>query len=271
MSGPTPASTEDLAARYAQYQRMGNPVRDLHPAVIVLVLASIVTFAAIMPGFISAAAACVLYLLIGAVAGVGRHFAILFGRLALFVGGLMFITRAFLIPGSDPWFQFGAVALSSASIEGGLDFALLVLAFSGAVILLFALVPVKRLLSSMGRNGADHRVAFVVLSAFQAITEVGVSTRTVLDAQRSRGVETEGSALRRIRAFLPVLGPVFLTALSATEERALALDARAFNARGPHTKLVVVRPIRPLELIAALFVVTAIVAGTVLYTIGVAR
>lgn len=51
-----------------------------------------------------------------------------------------------------------------------------------------------------------------------------------------------GSIPRKVKAFFAILAPVFLAAMGETEERALALDARAFGARARHTHLVTLRP-----------------------------
>ncbi len=46
-------------------------------------------------------------------------------------------------------------------------------------------------------------------------------SKTINEAQRARGIETEGSLLIRARAFLPMLGPLVLTSIQQTEERVL--------------------------------------------------
>ena len=60
---------------------------------------------------------------------------------------------------------------------------------------------------------------------------------TITDAQRSRGMETEGNLLVRIKAFLPLISPVVMSALTATRERAIALEVRGFGAKGTKTWL----------------------------------
>ena len=58
---------------------------------------------------------------------------------------------------------------------------------------------------------------------------------TITDAQRSRGMETEGNLLVRIKAFLPLISPVVMSALTATRERAIALEVRGFGVKGTKT------------------------------------
>ncbi len=61
--------------------------------------------------------------------------------------------------------------------------------------------------------------------------------RTVMDAQRARGVETEGGIPVRAGAFLPVLVPLILNSVTGAEEKLLTLEARGFSARCEKTRL----------------------------------
>ena len=60
---------------------------------------------------------------------------------------------------------------------------------------------------------------------------------TITDAQRSRGMETEGNLLTRAKAFLPLISPVVMGALINTRERAVALEVRGFAAKQKKTYL----------------------------------
>ena len=51
----------------------------------------------------------------------------------------------------------------------------------------------------------------------------------IADAQRARGLDTEGSPWRRLRGLVPLVGPVLLGSIADVEERAMALEARGFS------------------------------------------
>lgn len=51
-----------------------------------------------------------------------------------------------------------------------------------------------------------------------------------MDAQRSRGLETEGNLITRAKSFLPLISPVVMSSLINTRERAIALEIRGFEA-----------------------------------------
>jgi energy-coupling factor transport system permease protein len=59
----------------------------------------------------------------------------------------------------------------------------------------------------------------------------------VIEAQRARGLDTEGSWPRRLRGVLPLVAPLVIGSLVEIEERALALEVRAFGAPGRRTVL----------------------------------
>ena len=54
----------------------------------------------------------------------------------------------------------------------------------------------------------------------------------ISESQRARGLDTEGSVWARLRATLPLVGPVVLSSLTDVEERSLALESRAFSRPG---------------------------------------
>jgi energy-coupling factor transporter transmembrane protein EcfT len=95
-------------------------------------------------------------------------------------------------------------------------------------------------MADLSRRGVPPTLIYIVSSTLQLIPQVQARARTIIDAQQARGLETGGGPLSRIRALLPLLVPLVLGSLQETEERAIALEARAFRARARKTTLVVV-------------------------------
>ncbi|KZL92619.1 energy-coupling factor transporter transmembrane component T family protein [Clostridium magnum] len=81
------------------------------------------------------------------------------------------------------------------------------------------------------RNGLSPRIGYVLSSVLQIIPQMVSTMDTIKDAQRSRGMETDGSLLVRIKAFIPLIGPVVMNSLISTRERAMALEVRGFNSK----------------------------------------
>ncbi len=80
------------------------------------------------------------------------------------------------------------------------------------------------------KRGFSPRFGYIVTSVFQIIPQMMGTMNTIIDAQRSRGLETEGNLRTRGKAFLPLISPVVMSSLINTRERAIALEVRGFGA-----------------------------------------
>lgn len=93
------------------------------------------------------------------------------------------------------------------------------------------------LVEDLVEKGLSPRIGYVVNSVFQIIPQMMATADTITDAQRSRGMETEGGLIVRFKAFVPLLAPVVLNSFMSTKERAMALEVRAFSAKNERTVL----------------------------------
>ena len=230
---------------------LGNWVRDRNPIAVLTVLTSLAVVAVGLPGLVAPISINVVFVLIAFIGGVGRSFSLTYLKLWVVVGVLLFVLRAALIKGEHVLFTLGPLSVTREGVVDGLRFATVVMAISGAIALFFALIPIKHLMLALELRGVSPHASYVILASFQAITDLGKAAKVVMEAQKARGIETEGSIAKRAKAFVPVLAPVFLSAMTATEERAIALDARAFNAGVAHSHLVLIRKTRSWEWIAS--------------------
>ena len=91
--------------------------------------------------------------------------------------------------------------------------------------------------ADLERIGFSSKIGYVVSSVFQIVPQMSGTMNTIMDAQRSRGLETEGSLLTRAKSFLPLISPVVMSSLINTRERAIALEIRGFEAGQKKTYL----------------------------------
>jgi energy-coupling factor transport system permease protein len=95
----------------------------------------------------------------------------------------------------------------------------------------------SELIEALVRRGLSPKIGYVLSSVLQIIPQMASTMDTITDAQRSRGMETEGKLIVRMKAFFPLIGPVVMNSLINTRERALALEVRGFNSRKKKTFL----------------------------------
>ncbi|MCR5007319.1 MAG: energy-coupling factor transporter transmembrane protein EcfT [Oribacterium sp.] len=115
----------------------------------------------------------------------------------------------------------------------GLNILNMLLSFS---VLVLTTKP-SELVEELEKKGFSPKLGYVINSVFQIVPEMMGTMETISDAQRSRGMETEGNLLTRIKAFLPLISPVVMSALTSTRERAIALEVRGFGGTTKKTYL----------------------------------
>lgn len=93
------------------------------------------------------------------------------------------------------------------------------------------------LVEDLEQIGFSPRFGYMISSVFQIIPQMMGTMNTIMDAQRSRGMETEGSLLTRAKAFIPLISPVVTSSLINTRERAIALEVRGFDSKAKKTFL----------------------------------
>ena len=228
----------DFVEKYRKPKKTGNFICDLNPFSklnLMLVLGLSVFFVQnSIYGFCMVA----FFIILSVASGCFKSFFSLYWKVLLLFGVFLFFVKAAFSPGEQVLYELWGICVTTESIASGLRIVSMVLAFSGAFILFVKTTPMEDLTYSLEKKGVSHMVSFVILSSFQTITDLGQSAQVIMESQKARGIETEGNLLQRAKAYIPVMGPLVLNAISSTEEKSIAMDARAFSAPVEHTFLV---------------------------------
>jgi len=123
--------------------------------------------------------------------------------------------------------------LRARALSTTLNVLLLALGIATITLLLLTTHP-SEMMSDLTRRGLPSQFAYVIISALQIIPQMQAKAQTIIAAQRSRGLDTESSFLRRVGAIVPLVGPLVFGSLAEVEERAIAIEARGFTSK--HTK-----------------------------------
>jgi energy-coupling factor transport system permease protein len=214
-----------------------GPFRGLNPVTKLVFAAACVIVAFGVRGWTGPAVVFVAVVVCGALSGSLRRMALFcLASLSLLISIL--VVNTFLYPGAhDTLAVVGPLTATWTGATAALQGTLRVVAFGLSAALFALTTAIDDLLVELERRGLGRRGAYVVGSALGAVPRTLARAREVADAQRARGMDTEGGPWRRVRGLVPLIGPVVFGALGEVEERAMALEARAFTAPGRRTVL----------------------------------
>jgi energy-coupling factor transport system permease protein len=107
-----------------------------------------------------------------------------------------------------------------------------------------------------------HDIAIIMNIALRFIPILMEEVDKIMMAQKARGAAFDnGGLIKRARALLPVLIPLFVSAFRRADELALALDARCYNATPNRTRY---KKLKPSYIdILAFFFTTILFAGVI--------
>ena len=241
--------------------------RTLNPATKLAIAALEVVTVFVVPGWLGPIAVLLVLAAVATATRTVRALAVIGLAASPLVISIM-VVNLFILPGAaDPIFRVGPIAPTWSGLWFGLLTSTRLLTFSSAVALAYVTTPVDDLLADMSRRGLGRRGVFVVGAAVQMVPRTIERVGEIMDAQRARGMDTEGRIWRRARGIVPLAAPVVFGALTEVEERTMALEARAFTAPGRQTLLRVPadrpadRALRWVVVLALVAVVAARIAG----------
>ncbi|MDQ7844036.1 MAG: energy-coupling factor transporter transmembrane component T [Armatimonadota bacterium] len=177
------------------------------------------------------------------------------------------------ISGGTPLVAFrGVVVTREAALRALFIAARLVLLIAVTSLLTYTTSPValtdgiERLLRPFRRMGVPaHELAMMMTIALRFIPTLVEETEKIMKAQMARGaVFDRGGALRRARALVPVLVPLFVSAFRRADELALAMEARCYRGGEHRTRMKELR-FAPQDLVALAVTVAASVVVSLPY------
>ncbi len=135
-------------------------------------------------------------------------------------------------------FRFGPVRITDVGIAYGIGMAFRILNMVVAPISLMLTTSQRDFILGLRGLGLPHRGAFALATAFSFVpTVIGVGT-TIIEAQRSRGLEVnEGHIINRLRRYSIILGPLLISSIRMAQQLALAVESKGFSYPGKRTSI----------------------------------
>jgi energy-coupling factor transport system permease protein len=237
----------------------------LHPLTKLVAAALVIAAIYLVPWLLAPLMLFAALLALAGLSGISGRFLRASLRVLLPITISLFVIQGLLFPpnGSTP-ISLGPVSLP----REGLMFAFLtstrLLAFTGTFLLLLQTTHPADLVFALTERGLPRSIGYILLVSLQIVPDMSARAAAILEAQRSRGLETQGG-LRRVRALPSLVGPLIVGALVDVEERAMALESRAYTAPGPKTSLrqLVDTPRQRMLRLLILLALAALIAGRI--------
>ena len=159
------------------------------------------------------------------------------------------VLNLFFVSGEgDPVFKLGFLTVYAEGIRYAVLMAVRVMALiAGTSLLTYTTSPIvltdaiEQLLKPLGRlHFPVHELAMMMSIALRFIPTLIEETDKIMNAQKARGAQLDnGKMTERIKALVPVLVPLFISAFRRADELAMAMECRCY--RGGRTRLKVLR------------------------------
>jgi energy-coupling factor transport system permease protein len=110
-----------------------------------------------------------------------------------------------------------------------------------------------------------YSISFTFTTAVRLVPTMAIDAQTVVDAQRSRGLELDkGNFIKRVRNYIPILIPLIISAIRRSVELAEALESRAFGATENRTAIVTLK-MRAADYLVILGTIAGLALATYVY------
>ena len=180
-----------------------------------------------------------------------------------------FALNMFMVDGRILW-QWKFLKITAEGLEVAVFMAIrLVLLLMGSSMLTLCTRPlaltdgIERLLSPFKKIGLPaHDIAMMMTIALRFIPTLIEETDKIMNAQKARGAQLDSGNLRqRVKALIPVLIPLFISAFRRADELAMAMECRCYHGGEGRTRLKQLHMHRSDILIAVVAVLVFVAIG----------
>jgi len=228
-----------MQERLSFYVKRDSPFHRLNPLTRLTLALGLTFIAFLSPWYWTPVALIVLVIVpLTVAAKVYREYFATALRLILPATGFLFVMQALFQPvGREYIFQFWFLHVTHESLAVAFANATRIFAMVSSFTLFLLTTHPSELMGDLTRRGLPSQFAYVIISTIQILPQMRAKAQTIIAAQRSRGLDTEGSFFKRVGALVPLVGPLVFGSLVEVEERAIAIEARGFTSTREKTSL----------------------------------
>lgn len=247
-----------------------NAILDLYPFSKLNFAAVMLFGGALLGSYWSRLAVIALCFLINAWAGgeTLRRFCRLYIPIAALLFSFLLVLNAAFQPGETVYWSWWIIDITREGFLKGLAMGLLITEICGAIMTFYMITPLKDLSYAIEGLGISRSASYILLASMQSVTDLGKTAHVIMESQSARGVETTGSLRIRFKALIPILFPLLLGSIAATEEKAVAMETRAFASRARATHIYELRRVPLWEKAACVAADAAVIAAIIWRFLG---
>ena len=151
----------------------------------------------------------------------------------------------FFVDGNILW-QFWVIKITDRGLSTALLMSVrIVCLIAGTSLLTYTTSPIaltdgiEQLFSPLKKIRVPvHEIAMMMTIALRFIPTLIEETDKIMAAQKARGADMEsGNLLQRVKALIPILIPLFVSAFRRAEELALAMECRCYHGGEGRTRM----------------------------------
>ena len=136
-----------------------------------------------------------------------------------FIALVIFVVQTFIVPGGEVLWRFGILRICEKGLRTAISLSFMVMDIAGIFVWYFQTTSNKEIARALEESGMNYKAVYVFTSSLSMIDILSGNSKTIMNAQKARGVETEGNMIVRAKAFFPTLVPLILGAVIGSEER----------------------------------------------------
>ena len=230
---------------FGQYYPAKSFVHKCDPRIKILFLIGYITAVFLSKNFYALGACALAFFVVAAFSGVPFKMLVKSVKGILFLLLFMTILNLFLYQGETVLWQWKVIVITKEAVYYTVFLAVrLFLLVLGSSLLTLTTTPVsladgiESLLSPLKViHFPVHELALIMSIALRFIPILTDETARIMNAQKARGADFEsGGLIQRVKAVLPILIPLLISAFRRADELGDAMDARCYSGSKVRTK-----------------------------------
>ena len=142
----------------------------------------------------------------------------------------------FFIKGSTILWEFGKIKIYRESLYYAIAMGLRLDTMLICGIIFLSCTKIEEFTAGLNKLGLPFSMSFALSLAFRLVPTFAGTTETVIQAQKSRGLDLEsGGIFKKIKKHTPLIIPIFIYAIRNADMLAMALESKSFGGRRHRT------------------------------------